>query len=143
MTVVPKSTVGDHVSYRDAESAFGLRFMAPMYMGAALNPINSSLISTATVAIAASMSVAVGATSILVSALYLTCAIAQPVFGRLAEEFGPRRIFQVGIVIVLIGGVVGGFAQSLDVLVVSRVLIGAGTSASYPSAMLLIRLRAG
>jgi len=136
------SSGNDLTAKRRAESAFGPRFMAPMYMGAALNPINSSLIATAMVAIAASMDVEVGKTSILVSSLYLTCAIAQPVAGRLAEEFGPRRVFLSGILIVLAGGVVGGLAPSLAALTVARILIGAGTSAAYPSAMLLIRRRA-
>jgi MFS family permease len=143
VSLVRKVSSGNDLTPRSsAESAFGPRFMAPMYMGAALNPINSSLIATAMVAIAASMEVEVGKASILVSALYLTCAIAQPVAGRLAEEFGPRRIFLAGILMVLAGGVVGGLAQSLATLTLARVLIGAGTSAAYPSAMLLIHRRA-
>jgi MFS family permease len=121
---------------------FGPRFVTPMFMGAALNPINSSVIATALVSIAAAMHVSVGHTSILLSSLYLTSAIAQPTAGRLAEEFGPRRVFLAGIAIVLAGGLLGGLAQSLPVLVVARVLIGLGTSAGYPSAMLLIRRRA-
>ena len=84
----------------------------------------------------------VGQTAILISSLYLTSAIAQPVCGRLSEEFGPRRVFLAGIVTVLVAGVVGGLARDMLTLVVSRVLIGLGTSAGYPSAMLLIRRRA-
>jgi MFS family permease len=113
-----------------------------MLMGSALNPINSSVIATALVSIAAAVGVPVGRTSILISSLYLTCAIAQPTAGRLAEEFGPRRVFLAGIAIVLAGGILGGVGQNLTTLVVARVLIGLGTSAGYPSAMLLIRRRA-
>jgi MFS family permease len=122
--------------------AFSWRFVAPMYMGSALNPINSSLIATALVPIAAAVHVSVGRVVVLVSALYLASAIAQPTAGKLAEEFGPRRVFLVGISVVLIGGLVGGFGRSLTVLIVARVLIGVGTSAGYPSAMLIIRRRA-
>jgi len=111
-------------------------------MGAALNPINSSMIATALVSIAAALHVPVGRTAILISSLYLTSAIAQPVAGRLAEEFGPRRVFLAGITVVLAGGVIGGLALDMPALVVSRVLIGLGTSAGYPSAMLLVRRRA-
>jgi MFS family permease len=111
-------------------------------MGATLNPINSSVIATALVAIAASMGVSVGQTSILISCLYLTSAIAQPTAGRLSEEFGPRRVFVTGIVVVLLGGMLGGLATDIPMLVVARVLIGLGTSAGYPAAMLLIRRRA-
>jgi MFS family permease len=121
---------------------FGPRFVTPMFMGSALNPINSSVIATALVSIASAMGVPVGQTSILISSLYLTSAIAQPTAGRLAEEFGPRRVFLAGILIVLLGGLLGGVGQSMPMLVVARVLIGLGTSAGYPSAMLLIRRRA-
>ena len=116
--------------------------MTPLFLGSALNPVNSSVIATALVAIAAAMHVSVGRTSILISSLYLTSAIAQPTAGRLAEEFGPRRVFLTGIAIVFAGGLLGGFAQNMTLLVVSRVLIGLGTSAGYPPAMLLIRRRA-
>jgi MFS family permease len=111
-------------------------------MGSALNPINSSMIAIALVPIAGAMHVSVGQTAILISSLYLTSAIAQPAAGRLAEEFGPRRVFLVGIATVLVAGIIGGLAQNMLTLVVARVLIGLGTSAGYPSAMLLVRRRA-
>ena len=75
------------------------RTVSPLVMGSALNPINSSVIATALVPIAAALHVPVGRTSILVSSLYLACAIAQPTAGKLAEEFGPRRVFLTGIVL--------------------------------------------
>jgi MFS family permease len=136
------------VRERRAEAAategppFGPRFVTPLFMGAALNPINSSVIATALVSIAAALRIPVGQTSILISSLYLTSAVAQPTAGRLSEEFGPRRVFLAGIATVLAGAIVGGVAQNLITLVVARVLIGLGTSAGYPAAMLLIRRRA-
>ena len=125
-----------------AANPYGPRFVAPLYLGSALNPINSSIIATALVALAAALHITVGATAILISSLYLTSALAQPAAGRLAEEFGPRRVFLAGIGLVLAAGVVGSLATSLPGLIAARVLIGAGTSAGYPSAMLLIRRRA-
>ena len=126
----------------DHERPFGPRFVTPLFIGSALNPINSSMIAIALVSIAGAMHVADGQTAILISSLYLTSAIAQPVAGRLSEEFGPRRVFLVGIVIVLVAGIIGGLARNIPTLVVARVLIGLGTSAGYPSAMLLVRRRA-
>ena len=122
--------------------AFSWRFVTPLYMSSALNPINSSVIATALVPIAHAMNVPVGSTAVLISALYLASAIAQPTAGKLAEELGPRRVFLVGIVLILIGGVVGGVGPDMATLTVARVLIGIGTSAGYPAAMVLIRRRA-
>jgi MFS family permease len=129
-------------SHEDTGQAFGWRMVTPLLMGSALNPINSTVIATALVPIAASLHVPVGRTSILVSSLYLACAIAQPTAGKLSEEFGPRIVFLAGIALVLIGGAVGGLGHDLAVLVVARVLIGVGTSCGYPSAMVIISRRA-
>jgi MFS family permease len=125
-----------------ASKPFNWRFTTPLYIGSALNPINSSLIATALVPIAAGVHVSIGQTAALVSALYLASAIAQPTAGKAAEVFGPRRVFLTGILLVLAGGVVGGVASGLLGLIVSRVLIGLGTSCAYPTAMVLIRRRA-
>ena len=121
---------------------FPWHFTTPLFVGSALNPINSSIIATGLVPIALAMHVPVGATAVLVSSLYVASAIAQPTAGKLAEVLGPRRIFLSGIVLVLLGGLVGGFGQSLPVLTVARVLIGVGTSAAFPCGMVLIRRRA-
>jgi MFS family permease len=74
--------------------------------------------------------------------LYLSSAVMQPTMGQLATLFGPRRVFLGGVAILLLGGAIGGIAPSLGVLMVSRALIGIGTSAGYPTAMALIRRRA-
>jgi hypothetical protein len=47
---------------------FSWRFVTPMYVGSALNPINSTAIATALVGIAAALRIPVGQTSILISA---------------------------------------------------------------------------
>ncbi|HMG65838.1 MAG TPA: MFS transporter [Streptosporangiaceae bacterium] len=105
-------------------AAFGWHTVTPLVMGSALNPINSSVIATALVPIAAALHVPVGRTLILVSSLYLACAIAQPAAGKLAEEFGPRRVFLTGIVLVLLGGVVGGLGRSLAIAGSATVAFG-------------------
>jgi len=124
------------------ERPFSWRFTTPLFIGSALNPINSSLLATALVPIAHGIGIPIGQTAALVAALYLASAIAQPTAGKAAEVLGPRRVFLTGIVMVALGGVVGGFGQNLLMLLVSRVLIGLGTSCAYPTAMLLIRRRA-
>ena len=88
------------------------------------------------------MNVSVAQTTLLVTVLYLASSIAQPTAGKLSEEFGPRRIFLTGILMVLIGGLLGGLGYNLIILAVARIFIGIGTSTAYPSAMLLIRQRA-
>ena len=121
---------------------FSWRFTTPLFIGAALNSVNTSMIATALVPIATGLHVSVGQTASLVTALYLASAIAQPTAGKVAEVFGARRVFLVGIVLVVLGGVLGGVAQNLLMLLIARVLIGLGSSCPYPAAMMLIQRRA-
>lgn len=125
-----------------SENPFSWRFVAPLYMGSTLNPINSSIIATALVPIAEAINVSVAQTTLLVTVLYLASSIAQPTAGKLSEEFGPRRVFLTGILLVLVGGVLGGLGHNLIMLAMARIFIGMGTSTAYPSAMLLIRRQA-
>lgn len=126
----------------DTRKPFNWRFVAPLYWGSALNPINSSIIATALVGIAHDFDATLATAASLVAGLYLASAVAQPTMGKLSTRFGARRIFLAGLVLVLIGGIVGWLAPTIEWLLVSRVVIGIGTSAGYPTAMALIRKRA-
>jgi len=86
--------------------------------------------------------VSVGSTAALVAAVYLASAIGQPVAGKLSEVFGPRRVFAVGIIFILLAGLMGGLGHSFATVVLARIFIGLGSSSAYPSAMLLIKRRA-
>lgn len=124
---------------RDASRGFGPRFIAPLFVGTMLNPINSTMIATAWVPIGRGFAVGAAATAALVSALYLASAIAQPVMGKLADRLGSRRVYLFGLAVVGLAGIGGALAPSLASLVVVRVVIGIGTSAAYPAAMAMVR----
>jgi MFS family permease len=121
---------------------FGWRFTSPLLLGSTLNPINSSMIATALVGIGTDFHAGPGATALLISVLYLCSAVAQPTMGKLSTIFGPRRIFLTGVIILFAAGVIGAAAPTFGILLLSRALIGIGTSAAYPTAMALVRRRA-
>lgn len=121
---------------------YGPGFMAALLLGTTLNPINSSIIATALVSIATDFGVTAVQTALLVSALYLVSAVCQPLMGRLAIRYGARTVFIAGLVLVAVGGAIGWTAPGIAWLVVSRAVLGLGTSAAYPTAMMMIHLRA-
>ncbi|MFF5618097.1 MFS transporter [[Kitasatospora] papulosa] len=118
---------------------FGARLTAPLLMGSLLNPLNTTMISTALVSIGHSFGIGAGDTVWLISVLYLASAVAQPVLGKLADTLGPRRVFLAGLVVVMASGLVGALAPGFGTLIVSRLLLGVGTSAAYPAAMAVLR----
>ncbi|MEV8317786.1 MFS transporter [Streptomyces sp. NPDC059900] len=119
--------------------AFGARLTAPLLLGSLLNPLNTTMISTALVAIGHEFGVGAADTAWLVSVLYLASAVSQPVLGKLADGIGPRRVFLGGLVVVAASGLVGALAPGFLWLLLSRLLLGIGTSAAYPAAMAVLR----
>ncbi|MEU8700644.1 MFS transporter [Streptomyces sp. NPDC048680] len=118
---------------------FSGRLTAPLLIGSLLNPLNTTMISTALVAIGRHFEIGAADTAWLISVLYLASAVAQPVLGKLADVLGPRRVFLVGLVVVIASGLVGTVAPGFGWLIVSRLLLGIGTSAAYPAAMAVLR----
>jgi MFS family permease len=118
---------------------FDRRLVAPLVLGALLNPINTSMIAVALVPIGAALGEPPARTAWLVSGLYLATAVGQPVVGRLVDRHGPRLLYLLGTALVGVAGLLGALAPDLSVLVAARVLLGIGTCAGYPAAMYLIR----
>jgi len=127
------------VSRTRVTDAFDRRLIAPMMLGATLNPVNTSMIAVSLVPIGLAFGAPPSETAWLVSGLYLATAVGQPVVGRLIDVHGPRRLYLVGTALAGLAGILGMLAPSLWVLVIARVLLGFGTCAGYPAAMYLIR----
>ncbi|MGZ2748952.1 MFS transporter [Burkholderia stagnalis] len=120
------------------------RLVGPIVLGTLLNALNSSMIAVALVSIQQAFAPAGAAharidTMWLVSGLYLATAVGQPTMGRLADRFGAKRIFCIGLAIVLAASALAPFAPTLGWLIASRVALGLGTSAAYPAGMAMIR----
>lgn len=122
---------------------FDRRLLAPMMLGAILNPVNTSVIAVALTPIGIALGAPTSQTVWLVSALYLTTAIGQPLVGRLVDIFGVKPLFLAGGGLVAVAGAIGLVTPddpySIWWLVAARVILGLGTCAGYPAAMHMIR----
>jgi len=116
-----------------------IRMLAPLVLANILNPLNTTMMATAIVSICGAFKEDLGAGALLIVPLYLTSAIGQPLMGRLADIFSARKINNLGFVLIFISALIGVFAQNFTWLIVSRIILGLGTSTAYPSSMAIIR----
>lgn len=72
------------------------------------------------------------------SAYLLTSTVTVPVWGKLSDIFGRRRLFQIGVALFLIGSALCGLAQSMTQLIIWRAVQGVGAGALLPLAMTII-----
>lgn len=70
----------------------------------------------------------------VISVYLLATVISTPVFGKLADLYGRKIMFTIGVVIFLCGSVLSGFSQTMGQLVIFRLIqgIGAGALTTIP-----------
>ena len=71
----------------------------------------------------------------LFSIYVLAQAVSVPIYGRLADFFGRKRLMMIGIGLFLLGSILAGFAWSMPVLIAARVVQGLGAGAVLPMSM--------
>ena len=69
---------------------------------------------------------------------FLAIAVVQVPFGRLSDILGRRRLFIIGLAISTLGSFLGGFANSVPVLMLSRVLQGFGSGMTFNVAVAIL-----
>jgi EmrB/QacA subfamily drug resistance transporter len=74
----------------------------------------------------------------VVNAYILAFAVLLLTGGRLADAFGRRRLFLVGLGVFTGASLLGGFAGSEEVLIVARALQGAGAALMTPTTLAII-----
>ena len=115
------------------------RVVAALSLGTVLNPLNSSMIAVALVSLQHDFSVDVATVTWVITTFYLASAAGQPLMGRLADRFGPRRLFLFGMIVVALGCALTPFATSFIGVCVGRVALAVGTATAFPSSIAMMR----
>ena len=74
----------------------------------------------------------------VVTAYLLTTTLSTPLYGKISDLYGRKKIFQIAIVIFLIGSALSGLAQNMDQLIAFRAVQGLGGGGLMALAMAII-----
>src|SRR5580704_7266935 len=72
------------------------------------------------------------------AAYLLTQAVTIPIYGRLADLYGRKRVFFAGASLFLVGSTLCGLARSMEALIAFRALQGLGAGAIQPIATTIV-----
>jgi len=72
------------------------------------------------------------------SSFLLAQAVTIPIYGKFADLYGRKPVFTFGIVVFLLGSVLCGFANSMNLLIFFRLIQGIGAGAVQPIATTIV-----
>lgn len=108
-----------------------------IYLATFMTAIEATIVVTAIHSISASLK-NTQAISLIFSVYLLASAVATPVFGHLADRYGKKRIFQLGLLLFLIGTFFCGVSSTIGVLITARIIQGIGAGGIMPMTFALI-----
>lgn len=102
-----------------------------------LSAVEGTIISTAIPRITSDLS-GVELVSWVYAIYMLATAVSTPIYGKLADLFGRKKVLLIGAAIFLIGSALCGVVTSMEQLIVFRALQGLGAGAIMPITMTII-----
>ena len=125
----PEPDLPDQAQPLSADAALRRRWVTAACMIAIFMPaVESTLVATAMPTIVSDLG-GFGLYGWVFSAYLLTSAITTPIYGRLADIYGRKRVFFAGTGLFLLSSVACGFAWGMVPLVIFRTLQGMGAGA--------------
>ncbi|TMW74136.1 MFS transporter [Alteribacter natronophilus] len=107
--------------------------MLAMFMAA----VEATIVSTAMPSIVADLG-GFSLFSWVFSTYLLMQVVTIPIYGKLSDMFGRKRVFAAGVTLFLAGSILCGFAPSIEWLIAFRVLQGLGAGAVQPIATTIV-----
>ncbi|MEU6603702.1 MDR family MFS transporter [Streptomyces shenzhenensis] len=119
-----------HGTAQDAKGTYNVpgNILVPMgalLLGLLLAALDQTIVSTALPTIVSDLG-GLEHLSWVVTAYLLASTAATPLWGKLGDQYGRKRLFQLAIVIFLVGSALCGMAQNMPQLILFRALQGLG-----------------
>lgn len=124
---------------RGATVARPSRALAALCLALFLTMLDNTLVSVALPNMQATLHAGVAALQWVVAGYILTFASLMLSGGTLGDRLGRRRLLVAGLTLFSLASVLAALAPDVDVLIVARVLQGAGAAASEPGTLSLLR----
>jgi EmrB/QacA subfamily drug resistance transporter len=110
---------------------------AGLLLGMSLGAMEATVVGTAMPTVIATLG-GLAHYSWVFSAYLLTSTASVPIWGRLSDLFGRRRMYLSGIGVFLLGSILSGAATSMTTLIAARAIQGLGAGAIIPLSMTIV-----
>lgn len=123
--VSPAASISEPLEHQERSHAEIMVVITALMLAMLLAALDQTIVATALPRIASDLN-GLNKLSWVATAYLLTSAISTPLYGKIGDLFGRKKIFQLSIVIFLAGSALCGLSRNMDQLVIFRALQGIG-----------------
>ena len=112
--------------------------LATVIVGTFLGRLDQTIVNLALPKIINDFSITVDAAGWIATAYILANAVFVPIWGKLGDTVGRKRVYILGFAIFIVGSALAGLSWDLGSMLVFRVIQAVASSADYPTAMAIL-----
>jgi DHA2 family multidrug resistance protein len=112
--------------------------LTTVIVGTFLGRLDQTIVNLALPKIISDFNITVTSAAWIATAYIIANAVFVPVWGKLGDTTGRKRIYILGFSIFIVGSVLAGFAWNLGSMIVFRIIQAIASSADYPTAMAIL-----
>jgi EmrB/QacA subfamily drug resistance transporter len=128
----------EHTIQEKTKSNLRWWVLLTVIIGTFLGRLDQTIVNLALPKIIDSFGISVSAAGWIATAYILANAIFVPIWGKLGDTIGRKKVYILGFSIFILGSVLAGLAWNLSSMIVFRVIQAIAGSADYPTAMAII-----
>lgn len=122
------------------ESKLQWYILATVIIGTFLGRLDQTIVNLALPKMIDYFGITVSSASWIATAYILANAIFVPIWGKLGDNIGRKKVYVIGFVVFIIGSVLAGLSWNLTSMIVFRVIQAIAGSADYPTAMAILAI---
>lgn len=119
-------------------SSFRWWVLATVIFGTFLGRLDQTIVNLALPKIIDDFSITVTSAGWIATAYILANAVFVPIWGKLGDTIGRKKVYLLGFIIFIIGSVLAGLSWNLTSMIIFRVIQAIAGSADYPTAMAIL-----
>lgn len=112
--------------------------LATVMVGTFLGRLDQTVVNLAVPKVINDFGITVSAAGWIATAYILANAVFVPVWGKLGDTIGRKKVYVIGFAMFIVGSILAGIAWNLPSLIVFRVIQAIAGSADYPTAMAIL-----
>ncbi|MEY4722620.1 MAG: hypothetical protein RLZZ324_133 [Candidatus Parcubacteria bacterium] len=112
--------------------------LVTVIVGTFLGRLDQTIVNLALPKIINDFSITVSSAGWIATAYILANAVFVPIWGKLGDTIGRKKVYVIGFTVFIVGSVLAGIAWDLGSMIVFRVIQAIAGSADYPTAMAIL-----